>query len=55
VQGFAHGRNLLARVARAMGWEIAFHPGAAHYRVEIVPLAPPGKPADFTAISPSPP
>lgn len=38
VQGFAHGQNLLARVAAAMGWEIAFHPGEARYRVEIVPL-----------------
>jgi len=37
VQGFAHGQNLLARVAHAMGWEIAFYPAASSYRVEIVP------------------
>ena len=37
VQGFAHGQNLLARVAGAMGWKIAFHPGEASYRVEIAP------------------
>lgn len=41
VQGFTHGQNLLARVARSMGWEIAFHPGDAHYRVEILPLPAP--------------
>lgn len=56
VQGFAHGQNLLARVARSMGWEIAFHPGEAHYRVEILPSIPAlKKPADFTAISPPSP
>ncbi|KFI08736.1 HAMP domain-containing sensor histidine kinase [Massilia sp. BSC265] len=38
VQGFAHGQNLLARVARSMGWAIAFHPGEARYRVDIRPL-----------------
>ncbi|VXB29655.1 HAMP domain-containing sensor histidine kinase [Massilia sp. 9I] len=38
VQGFAHGQNLLRRVARAMGWDIAFHPGPDSYRVEILPL-----------------
>lgn len=38
VQGFAHGQNLLGRVARAMGWEIAFHPDEGSYRVEIVPV-----------------
>lgn len=37
VQGFAHGQNLLERVARSMGWEIAFQPGEAHYQVEILP------------------
>lgn len=41
VQGFAHGQNLLARAARAMGWSIAFHPGQARYRVEIVPAPAP--------------
>lgn len=41
VQGFAHGQNLLVRVAHAMGWEIAFHPGDAAYRVEIVPRPAP--------------
>jgi signal transduction histidine kinase len=41
VQGFAHGQNLLARVAGAMGWSIAFHAGDAGYRVEIAP-----RPAD---------
>lgn len=38
VQGFAHGQKLLERVARAMGWEIAFHPDQENYRVEIVPV-----------------
>ena len=37
VQGFAHGQNLLARVAAAMGWEIAFIAGESGYRVEIAP------------------
>jgi len=41
VQGFAHGQNLLARVAGAMGWTIAFHPGDAGYRVEIGPRPAP--------------
>jgi signal transduction histidine kinase len=37
MQGFAHGQNLLVRVARAMGWQVSFHPGDAVYRVDIVP------------------
>lgn len=37
IQGFAHGQNLLLRLALAMGWEIVFHPGATRYRVAIVP------------------
>ncbi len=37
VQGFAHGQNLLVRVAEAMGWQVSFHPGEAVYRVDIVP------------------
>ncbi|MGX9218233.1 sensor histidine kinase [Massilia varians] len=41
VQGFAHGQNLLGRVAHGMGWEIAFQPGAECYRVEI--LLPPAR------------
>jgi signal transduction histidine kinase len=41
VQGFAHGQNLLVRVAAAMGWQIAFHPAAAGYRVEITPRPAP--------------
>ncbi|WP_426070342.1 sensor histidine kinase [Janthinobacterium sp. DSP2-3-3] len=36
VQGFAHGQNLLLRLAQAMRWEIAFHPGATQYRVAIM-------------------
>lgn len=37
VQGFAHGQNLLQRLAQAMGWDIGFHPGESEYRVLIVP------------------
>ena len=37
VQGFAHGQNLLLRLAQAMRWEIVFHPGEREYRVAIVP------------------
>ncbi len=37
VQGFAHGQNLLARVAAAMDWHIAFYRIDAGYRVEIAP------------------
>ncbi|EZP39487.1 sensor histidine kinase [Janthinobacterium lividum] len=37
VHGFAHGQNLLLRLAQAMRWDIAFHPGATQYRVAIVP------------------
>jgi signal transduction histidine kinase len=37
MQGFAHGQNLLVRVAGAMGWQVSFHPGDAVYRVDIVP------------------
>ena len=37
VQGFAHGQNLLLRLAQAMHWDIAFHPGERQYRVAIVP------------------
>lgn len=38
VQGFAHGQSLLGRVAQAMRWDIRFHPGEEHYRVDILPL-----------------
>jgi hypothetical protein len=38
MQGFLHGQHLLRRIAKAMRWDIAFHAGAASYRVEIVPL-----------------
>ena len=38
VQGFAHGQNLLLRLAQAMRWDIRFHPGEAHYRVDIFTL-----------------
>jgi hypothetical protein len=41
IQGFAHGQNLLARIAQAMRWELSFHPGELEYRVDIVPLLPP--------------
>ena len=37
VHGFAHGQNLLLRLAQAMHWDIAFHPGERQYRVAIVP------------------
>ena len=37
IQGFSHGQNLLARVARAMHWELGVHPGPSSYRVEIRP------------------
>ncbi|WP_219134624.1 HAMP domain-containing sensor histidine kinase [Janthinobacterium sp. UMAB-60] len=36
VQGFAHGQNLLLRLAQAMRWDIAFHPGEREYRVAIM-------------------
>jgi signal transduction histidine kinase len=36
VHGFAHGQNLLQRLAKAMHWDIVFHPGATRYRVAIV-------------------
>ncbi|MBQ5964957.1 HAMP domain-containing sensor histidine kinase [Massilia sp. ZL223] len=39
IQGFSHGQNLLARVARAMHWELGFHPGPSSYRVEIRPTS----------------
>ena len=38
IHGFAHGQGLLGRVAQAMRWDIRFHPGEAHYRVDIIPL-----------------
>lgn len=38
IQGFAHGQNLLARIARAMRWELSFHPSESEYRVDIAPL-----------------
>jgi signal transduction histidine kinase len=38
MQGFQHGRNLLGRIAGAMGWQLDFHAGATAYHVEIVPL-----------------
>ena len=41
VHGFAHGQNLLLRLAQAMRWDIAFHPGATQYRVAIVPVPAP--------------
>ena len=41
VHGFAHGQNLLLRLAQAMRWDIAFHPGATQYRVAIVPAPAP--------------
>ncbi|MGK5005884.1 sensor histidine kinase [Janthinobacterium sp. LB2P70] len=37
VQGFAHGQNLLQRLAHAMHWDIVFDPGATQYRVAILP------------------
>lgn len=36
VHGFAHGQNLLLRLAQAMHWDIAFHPGERQYRVAIM-------------------
>ena len=36
VHGFAHGQNLLLRLAQAMRWDIAFHPGERQYRVTIM-------------------
>ena len=41
VQGFAHGQNLLLRLAQAMHWDIVFHPGATQYRVVIRPSQSP--------------
>ena len=41
IHGFAHGQDLLLRLAQAMGWHIAFHPGATQYRVVIVPVPAP--------------
>lgn len=38
VQGFSHGQQLLVRLAQVMQWDIRFYPGAAHYRVDIVPI-----------------
>lgn len=38
IHGFAHGQNLLLRLAQAMHWDIVFHPGAAQYRVDIIAL-----------------
>lgn len=38
MQGFQHGRNLLGRIAGAMGWQLAFHAGTTAYHVDIVPL-----------------
>ncbi|MBE3025592.1 sensor histidine kinase [Janthinobacterium sp. BJB1] len=38
IHGFAHGQNLLLRLAKAMRWDIVFHPGEAQYRVDILPL-----------------
>lgn len=36
VHGFAHGQNLLLRLAQALRWDIAFHPGERQYRVAIM-------------------
>ena len=36
VHGFAHGQNLLLRLAQAMHWDIVFHPGETRYRVAIM-------------------
>jgi hypothetical protein len=36
IHGFAHGQNLLLRLAKAMRWDIAFHPGEREYRVTIL-------------------
>ncbi|MBW3507414.1 HAMP domain-containing sensor histidine kinase [Janthinobacterium sp. NKUCC06_STL] len=38
IHGFAHGQNLLLRLAQAMRWDIVFHPGATRYRVAIHPV-----------------
>lgn len=38
IHGFAHGQNLLLRLAKAMQWDIVFHPGATQYRVAILPV-----------------
>lgn len=35
VRGFLHGRNLLERLATALGWSVRFAPGEASYRVVI--------------------
>lgn len=37
IYGFAHGQDLLLRLAQAMRWDIVFHPGATQYRVVIHP------------------
>jgi signal transduction histidine kinase len=37
MQGFLHGQQLLQRIAKAMRWDIAFHPAATEYRVQIAP------------------
>ncbi|SFC32199.1 sensor histidine kinase [Massilia yuzhufengensis] len=39
-QGFLHGQNLLGRLAQAMDWQLAFHPGPTDYRVTITPRRP---------------
>lgn len=36
IHGFAHGQNLLLRLAQAMRWDIAFHSGERQYRVAIM-------------------
>ena len=36
IHGFAHGQNLQLRLAQAMRWDIAFHPGERQYRVAIM-------------------
>ncbi|HEU4817992.1 HAMP domain-containing sensor histidine kinase [Janthinobacterium sp.] len=41
IQGFAHGQSLLGRVTQAMRWDIRFHAGEEHYRVDILPLLKP--------------
>ncbi|MCC7597623.1 HAMP domain-containing histidine kinase [Janthinobacterium sp. FW305-129] len=38
IHGFAHGQNLLLRLAQAMHWDIVFHPNTAQYRVDIIAL-----------------
>ncbi|MDO8072000.1 HAMP domain-containing sensor histidine kinase [Janthinobacterium sp. SUN176] len=37
IHGFAHGQDLLLRLAKAMHWDIVFHPGATQFRVAIHP------------------